>query len=70
MGKKLCAPRSTSPLLRDGPLESGGWGIFEPQEFFSLSNFLSDFFRPLHKYLLRVNWHVQGAPGVYEFFFI
>ena len=29
MGKKLCAPRSTSPSLRDGPLESGGWGIFE-----------------------------------------
>ena len=44
VGKKLCAPRSTSPSLRDGPLESGGWGIFEPQEFFSLSDSLSDFF--------------------------
>ena len=35
--------------LRDGPLEKlwgggggGGLGIFEPQEFFSLSNFLNE----------------------------
>ena len=29
--------------LRDGPLEKlreGGWGIFEPEELFSLSNSL------------------------------
>ena len=33
-------------ILRDGPLEklSGEWGIFEPQEFFSLSNSLYEFF--------------------------
>ena len=33
-------------LLRDGPLEKlwGGGGIFEPQEIFSLSNSLYEFF--------------------------
>ena len=35
-----------SKLFRDGPLEKlwGGRGIFEPQEFFSLSNSLYKFF--------------------------
>ena len=44
----------------------GGWGrgIFEPQEFFSLSNSLYEFFfRPLHEYFL-------GLIGVQEFFLI
>ena len=34
-------------MFRDGPLEKGrggGRGIFEPQEFFCLSNSLYDFF--------------------------
>ena len=35
-----------SNVIRDGPLEKlwGGRGIFEPQEFFSLSNSLYEFF--------------------------
>ena len=41
--------RDTKTLtLRDGPLEKllggGGRGIFEPQEFFSLSNSFYEFF--------------------------
>ena len=43
VGKILCTPRSTSPSLRDSPLESGewggGWGICEPQEFFFVIKF-------------------------------
>ena len=39
----------------------GERGIFEPQEFFSLSNSLHDFFRPWHEYFL-------GLIGVQEFF--
>ena len=37
-------------VIRDGPSKNygggggGGWEIFEPQEFFSLSNFLYEFF--------------------------
>ena len=39
-------------VIRDGPSKKlwgggrgcGGWEIFEPQEFFSLSNFLYEFF--------------------------
>ena len=42
----------------------GEWGIFEPQEFFSLSNSLYEFFfRPQHEYFL-------GLIGVHEFVFI
>ena len=34
-------------LIRNGPLEKlwGEWGIFEPQEFFSLSNSMYEFFK-------------------------
>ena len=39
----------------------GERGIFEPQEFFSLSNSLHDFFRPWHEYFL-------GLIGAQEFF--
>ena len=41
----------------------GGWGIFELQEFFSLSDSLYEFFfRLWHEYFL-------GLIGVHEFFF-
>ena len=42
--------------LRDGPLKKlwGKWGIFEPQEFFSLSNSLYEFV--LGRIFFRVNW--------------
>ena len=42
--------------LRDGPLKKlwGEWGIFEPQEFFSLSNSLYEFV--LGRIFFRVNW--------------
>ena len=55
-----------STIFRDGPLEKlwWGWGIFEPQEFFLLSNSLYEFFlgRSMNIFL--------GLIGVHDFFFI
>ena len=54
----------TMKLIRDGPLEKlWEWGIFDPQEFFSLSNSSYEFFlgHSMNIFL--------GLIGVHEFFF-
>ena len=47
--------------LRDRPLEKlwGGRGIFEAQEFSSLSNSLYEFFLGHSMYIFRVNWRAR-----------
>ena len=57
-------------LLKDGPLETlwggggRGKGIFKPQEFFSLSNSLYEFFGAIAWIFFRINWRT------WIFFFI